>query len=144
VRNDYYTQLLLKEARVFPDVLDTLQTLHTQVRMGIVTSSRRDHFNSLHKKISLTEYFDFVLTREDFEHSKPHPDAYRKALKLSRAKPKDVLVVEDSPRGLQSAQAAGLDCAVIVRPHLVDVDFSAAQYQLHDLRELKKILGLDT
>ena len=56
---------------------------------------------------------DFVLTREDYELAKPHPEPYLTGLKRFGATPQETLVVEDSTRGLSSAVAAGIDCAIV-------------------------------
>ena len=42
--------------------------------MGVTSSSRREHFEIAHAKTSLLPCFDFVLAREDYERSKPHPE----------------------------------------------------------------------
>ena len=44
--------------------------------MGVVTKSRREHFELIHTATGLLHYFDFVLTREDYKKSKPDPDSF--------------------------------------------------------------------
>jgi HAD superfamily hydrolase (TIGR01509 family) len=56
---------------------------------------------------------DFVLVREDYSLAKPHAEPYLTGLKRFGATKEEALVVEDSSRGLQSAVAAGIDCAVV-------------------------------
>jgi beta-phosphoglucomutase-like phosphatase (HAD superfamily) len=56
---------------------------------------------------------DFVLVREDYELANPHPEPYLTALARFGANKEEALVVEDSARGLSSAVAAGIECAVI-------------------------------
>lgn len=47
-RNDRYTELLRHEARAIDGVGGTLASLHGKYMMGIVTSSRKDHFDVIH------------------------------------------------------------------------------------------------
>jgi beta-phosphoglucomutase-like phosphatase (HAD superfamily) len=50
------------------------------------------------------------------------------------------LVVEDSARGLRSAVAAGIDCAVVHNDFTESQDFSGAAYRIQALGELKEIV----
>jgi HAD superfamily hydrolase (TIGR01509 family) len=114
-RNERYAGMLREGAPLLGGVEEALQSLHGQVSMGIVTSSRRDHFDLIHRASGLLRYFDFFLTREDYERSKPDPDPYRTAMTLHRLRGEECVVVEDSERGLLSARRAGIRCIVV--PH---------------------------
>ena len=48
--------------------------------------------------------------------------------------------MEDSARGLKSAVAAGIDCAIVHNDFTQASDFSTASHQLNSLRELKDIV----
>lgn len=54
---------------------------------------------------------DVIVTRDDVTAGKPAPDSYLLAAEQLGAAPANCLVVEDSPVGIQAAQAAG--CAVV-------------------------------
>jgi HAD superfamily hydrolase (TIGR01509 family) len=112
-RNQRYTELLLRGVQPMAGVTETLERLHGRVAMAIVTSSHRNHFEIIHRHTGLLRFFDFVLTREDYRHSKPHPEPYLTALARSAGCAHHSLVVEDSERGLNAARAAGLPCVVI-------------------------------
>ncbi len=98
---------------ILDGVKDALGELRGKVAMAIVTSSRRVHFDAMHAGTGLIPYFDFVLVREDYTLSKPDPEPYLTAMKKSGFGPEECLVVEDSPRGLASALAAGIRCLVV-------------------------------
>ena len=112
-RNRRYTELLRGDVRILDGVKDALGELQGKVAMAIVTSSRKVHFDEMHARTGLIPYFDFVLVREDYTLSKPDPEPYLTAMKKSGFGPEECLVVEDSPRGLASAIAAGIRCLVI-------------------------------
>ena len=90
-RNDLYSELLQREACAIDGVAGTLEFLHGKYVMGIVTSSRRDHFDIIHTRCNLLQYFDFVLTAADFARVKPHPDPYLMAIERAGAKPADCI-----------------------------------------------------
>jgi beta-phosphoglucomutase-like phosphatase (HAD superfamily) len=48
--------------------------------------------------------------------------------------------VEDSSRGLNSASAAGIDCAVVHNEFTRTHDFSRASYRMETLSELRNIV----
>jgi HAD superfamily hydrolase (TIGR01509 family) len=143
-RNSRYADLLGEQTLVLDGVAETLQALSGRVLQGVVTSSRRDHFDIIHGASGLTPFFDFVLTREDYQHSKPHPEPYLTALLRCGLYPDECLVVEDTERGLRAALAAGLRCLVIPGPLTDGADFSGATALLRQIGEvLTAIVHLD-
>jgi len=139
-RNRRYAELLAARDCVIPGVASVLTQLRGRFRMAVVTSSRREHFDLIHRHNRLLGNFEFCLTREDYRHSKPHPEPYLSALARLGLTPEDCLVVEDSPRGLQAARAAGLACIVVAGPFFCHEDFSGAMAYIDDLRELPNLL----
>jgi HAD superfamily hydrolase (TIGR01509 family) len=139
-RNGYYQEYLRTEAIEIDGVVDTLAELSTYVRMAIVTTAKRADFDIIHEKRQIRQFMDFVIVREDYELAKPHPEPYLAGLKRFGAAREETLVVEDSTRGLTSAVAAGIDCAVVHNEFTKANDFSQASYRIDSLSELKDIL----
>lgn len=135
-RNKLYSRLIENELKVIDGVEETLQKLHGKYMMGIVTSSRKDHFETIHKNTNLLRYFNFTLTYGDFKEPKPDPEPYLKALELTGFKKDECIVVEDSYRGLTAALSAGLRCYVIPTNLTKDSDFSGAYKILPSIKEL--------
>jgi len=113
VKNARYSALLQSGIQPLPGVIDAVAGLRPQCSMAIVTSSLREHFDLIHRHTGLPQQFDFILTREDFQLTKPHPEPYLKALTRSGLRPEECLVIEDTRRGLEAAVAAGIRCLVI-------------------------------
>ena len=86
-RDRLYAELMEAQSCVIDGVEEVLRVLHGQVRMGVVTSARRQHFEAAHEKSGLIQYMDFVLTREDYTQSKPHPEPYLTAMKRHGLRP---------------------------------------------------------
>ena len=68
--------------------------------------------------------FHTVVTREDVDNGKPHPEPYLKAATAMGVAASDVLALEDSHAGVTSAHAAG--CMVVMIP-----DLMAANADMH-------------
>ena len=135
-RNARYSALLAEGVQILDGVIETLETFYGRVQMGIVTGSRRDHFDIVHAKTDLLPFFDFVLAREDYEESKPHPDAYLTAMRLHELQPHDCVVVEDSERGCVAAATAGLRVLAVPNALSKDGDFSSAYKILNSVRDV--------
>lgn len=135
-RNARYSALLAEGVQVVAGVVETLETFYGRVQMGIVTGSRRDHFDIIHAKTNLLPFFDFVLAREDYEEAKPHPDAYLTAMRLHGLQPDDCVVVEDSERGCVAAAAAGLRVLAVPNALSKYGDFSSAYKILNSVRDV--------
>ncbi|QBD83393.1 HAD family hydrolase [Ktedonosporobacter rubrisoli] len=140
IRNAYYQEYLRTEAIEIEGVVETLAELAKYVRMAIVTTAKRVDFEIIHEKRQITQFMEFVLVREDYQLAKPHPEPYLTGLKRLGATKEETLVVEDSSRGLTSAVAAGIDCAIVSNDFTKAQDFSQASYRIETLIELKDII----
>jgi HAD superfamily hydrolase (TIGR01509 family) len=140
VRDDYYQEYLRTEAIEIDGVVEALAELSNYVRMAIVTTAKRADFELVHEQRQVTKFMDFVLVREDYKLAKPHPEPYLTGLKRLGATREETLVVEDSSRGLNSAVAAGIDCAIVYNEFTKTHDFSRARYRIDTLSELKEII----
>lgn len=107
-RDALYRELLSTEEIAIAGMGELLGRLAPRFRMGIVTSSHREHFEIIHARSGLLRHFAFHVVREDYPLSKPHADAYLAGIDQAGLPPDRCLAVEDSPRGVAAAQAAGL------------------------------------
>ncbi len=139
-RNLYYQEYLRTKPIEIEGVVETLAELSKYVRMAIVTTARRADFEIIHEKRQITRFMDFILVRDDYELAKPHPEPYLTGMKRFGASREETLVVEDSSRGLNSAVAAGIDCAVVHNDFTESQDFSQASHRIGSLAELKDIV----
>lgn len=140
VRDAYYRRYLRTEAIEIDGVVDVLAALSRHVRMAIVTTSKRADFELIHAGRGIRRFMDFVLLRDDYVRAKPHPEPYLTALERFGAAPEEALVVEDSARGLRSAVAAGIDCAIVHNEFTTSHDFSQARYRIQTLADLTDVI----
>jgi HAD superfamily hydrolase (TIGR01509 family) len=139
-RDNIYTDLLQTTPCLIDGVEDVLSALHGRVRMGVVTSSQRKHFESAHRNTRVIEYMDFVLTYEDYTNTKPDPEPYLKAVERHDLCPDQCIVIEDSERGLAAAVAAGLRCIVVLSQWTKDGDFSRATAVVDHISKIPDML----
>ncbi|WP_299448052.1 HAD family phosphatase [uncultured Phycicoccus sp.] len=63
--------------------------------------------------------FTVVVTGDEVEHGKPHPEPYHAAARMLGVEPMWCVAIEDSPTGVRSAVAAGVPTLAV--PHVVPV-----------------------
>ena len=104
-----YKNSLKKEGLV--ELLDSLR--ENGIRASIASSSDKDKILYLIDKENISDYFDFVVSGEDFVNSKPNPEIFNKAVELANVDKSRALVLEDSKNGYLAARASGIDYLII-------------------------------
>lgn len=115
------------------------------VKTAVVTSSNQPKMESVYRaQPGFKQLFDAILTSEDFEHSKPHPDCYLKAAARFGVHPSECVVFEDSFNGLKSGRAAGMKVVGVATTNTAaDIaglsDIQVVDYQHVDYESLKQL-----
>lgn len=125
---DQLTQRVLSQSRTEipwrPGVLQLLGSVHSSgIPLALVTMSMRalaDHIvYTGNADASAGPLFDLIVTGEDVEHPKPHPEPYLRAAELLGVDITQCVAIEDSLPGLASAVASG--ATVVGVPAHVDL-----------------------
>lgn len=140
-RDALYSRLLAERNRALPGAAEVLAALHQRLAMGVVTSSRRNHFDIIHRATGFSRFFDFVVTSDDVPQTKPRPEPYLAALARAGCAPHEAVAVEDSERGLAAARAAGIPCWVLPSSLTLGGDFTGAARILSRITEVPELLA---
>ncbi|WP_220449742.1 HAD family hydrolase [Nonomuraea longispora] len=100
-----------REATEIEGVVDALAELSKYARMAIVTTAKRADFELVHEERHIKQFMECFVVRDDYLLAKPRPESYLIGANRFGAGKEEVLVIEDSARGLNSAVAAGIDGA---------------------------------
>jgi HAD superfamily hydrolase (TIGR01509 family) len=131
---DYFLEFLNDGFSTMPGLFELLEYLETrQIPKGICTSSANRVVFEVLKRKNLTDRFNFILTANDITRGKPDPEIYLKAAAKFGIEPSEMLVLEDSVAGSQSARNAGAFPVVVLAEHNKGGDFSAARLIVHSL-----------
>lgn len=91
-----------------------LQQLYTAgVPIGLVTSSPKERAGLMLAQHHIAHFFTAIVTGEDVQKGKPHPEPYLTMAAKLHVPPVSCLVFEDSDSGIQSALAAGMQVIAI-------------------------------
>ena len=67
--------------------------------------------------LNIRHLIDAIVSADDVQHSKPHPETFLKCAEALSEDPANCLVFEDAPKGVEAAWNAGMDCMVITTMH---------------------------
>lgn len=131
--------------RPFPHVNEVVERLHRHgLSLGIVTTKIRPSTMMTLEKYDLERFMSAIVTVNDVEHPKPHPEPVLTAIERLGANPATTLMIGDSPVDIQSAKAAGVKAAAVAwslkgEQKLMEY---GPDYVLKDMKDLYEIVGL--
>ena len=104
-----HNEPLHDDLEAFEGVEHVLARLKEEGRqLGIVTAKRRRTVELAFAILPLERYFDVVVTSEQTEHHKPHPEPVLTALERLGSRPEEAAFVGDSPFDMGAGKAAGV------------------------------------
>ncbi len=96
---------LVKEGLVqlMPGVESFLYTIQAQkIKHCVVTHSPLKLIETIRQQHTILQNIPYWITREDYEHPKPHAESYLKAIEKYALEQDKVIGFEDTPRGIWS------------------------------------------
>lgn len=108
---------------------------------AVVSSSPRWWVEGHLEKRGLKDHFHHITCGHEGHPSKPAPDLYLATLEKLSLLPNEVIVFEDSPRGVEAALAAGLQVYVVPNPLTAQLEFPNGGKRVQDLSEALTYLG---
>ena len=97
---DIFSGILDSQLQCMPGLLQLLKSLEKAgLRKAIATSSRRLFTQRVLGQFEPAPRFEFILTSEDVQEGKPHPEIYRTAAARFGIEPAEMMVIEDSQNG---------------------------------------------
>jgi HAD superfamily hydrolase (TIGR01509 family) len=131
-----YRELVAAGVPPMPGARACLERLHGTWRLVVVTNSTRSDADLVLRPLDVARFLDAVITREDYAGAKPAADAYLAAAAAIGVPPPACVAVEDTPRGLRAAQAAGMRTLAVPSDLTADQDFTGATRRLASLDAL--------
>ncbi len=117
-----YKELIRDGLAPFPGAVEFVRKVAAEFPLAIASGSLRVEIEYLLGKLALRNNFQVVVTADDCENSKPHPEVYLKALaglqklpafQKTPLRPAECLAIEDAPLGIVAAHGADLKCLAL-------------------------------
>lgn len=122
-----------------PYIEETLKMFKKQgIKLACASSSSIDYIHRLLEQCRITDYFDLVVSGDDFTLSKPDPEIYLHCASILEVQPEQCLVIEDSPFGIQAGKAAGMS-VIAIKEHFFGLDQSQADIMIDSYLEMIKM-----
>lgn len=99
---------------VYPDIQEVLRRLRRRAKLGVVTSKLRAGAERGLKLVGLFELFDVIVSADEVEHPKPHPEPVETALERLGSSPSRSIFIGDSPHDIASGRGAGVKTAGVL------------------------------
>lgn len=87
------------------------------IKMAIGSAAIPFNIDFVLNNLQLRDYFPVVVSADDVTISKPHPDTFLMCATALGIDPKDCIVFEDAPKGVESALNAGMPAFVLTTTH---------------------------
>ena len=92
----------------FNGVYEVIRTLkENQFQLAIVSTKMRNLIIRGLKLTRLEPFFDTIVSLDDVNHAKPHPEPILKALERLGAKPEEAMMIGDNYHDIQGGKNAG-------------------------------------
>lgn len=106
----------------FPGVLDLMNAAlaHDDFRVAIATSSAREKSEAVLRSARIPYTKLVYVTGSNVKNKKPDPELFLVAAERMRIQPRQCVVIEDAPNGVQAAHAAGCRCIAVTNSTSAD------------------------
>lgn len=122
------------------EVTDTLKQLkNAGFRLAVASSTHLEIVERVLKENAIRDYFEAVVSGEQFKKSKPDPEIYLYTAGQLMLKPEECLAVEDSTIGITAAHRAGLKIAAVIDTRY-GFDQSLADYRLNQVKDVLEVV----
>lgn len=117
-------RLRLRKIALYPTCFDTVrlneplwhfcQQFRTQGgRVWIVSTGSRANIDNVMHHLGITDGVDGILSGLDIERPKPAPDCFLEVMRRESCSPRETLIFEDSPIGIEAARRSGASYFVV-------------------------------
>jgi len=142
-RGEIATEFFANRVGLFPSGKATLERLREmKICLALATSSVSASARPFLERTGIRSLFEVVITGDQVERGKPHPDIYMLAAEKLEMGSDSCLVIEDALAGIAAAKAANMRVAAIPDSRFVDPReyTKEADYVLRDLSEIPALV----
>ena len=118
----YYFQAIAEKTVLFAKAADAVKAATQHCPLAIASGARAEEIRHILAQGSLQDCFNAIVSAEDVQFGKPHPEPFLRAHEKLREhdatlKVSDCVAIEDSIGGIQSAHEAGMRCLAVAHSY---------------------------
>ena len=136
--NDTSFQMIDGALELIQDYFDN------NITLVLASSASMTNIERIFEKFDLNKYFKSRISGADLKESKPNPEIFVKAAKMSGFNKKECIVIEDSTNGIIAAKSAGIYCVGYNSYNSKNQNYDNADLVISSLNEInfKKVSKL--
>jgi beta-phosphoglucomutase-like phosphatase (HAD superfamily) len=115
---DFEIIFAIKQSKTFDLIIETIHQDHAIISMGAywaqngfrrvcVTNAIYPTALLMLDQVGVLPYIQKIITPEQMQAPKPHPDGYLQAMEYAQVSPEECIIIEDAPSGLEAARRSG-------------------------------------
>ena len=129
--NDTSFQMIDGALELIQDYFDN------NITLVLASSASMTNIERIFEKFDLNKYFKSRISGADLKESKPNPEIFVKAAKLSGHSKDECIVIEDSTNGIIAAKSAGIYCVGYNSFNSKNQNYDNADLVISSLNEIK-------
>ena len=106
------------------------------LKLVLASSASMLTINKVFEKFDLDKFFVAKISGADLKQSKPNPEIFLKAAKISGHNKKDCIVIEDSTNGIIAANSAGIFCIGYKSKNSINQSYSLADLVISNFNQI--------
>jgi len=110
---------------------------YNNLTLILASSASMANINRVFKKFDLDKFFKAKISGADLKESKPNPEIFIQAAKLSGFSKSECVVIEDSTNGIIASKSAGIFCIGFNSPNSKNQIYDKADLVISNFREIR-------
>ncbi|MFX1304584.1 MAG: HAD family hydrolase [Promethearchaeota archaeon] len=145
LKEQYYREMLKNKLIPLPGVIRIIKELKSKgFKLGVGSSGPPENVVLLLTKLKIKAYFDVIITAAEVKKGKPEPDVFLMVANYLKINPKNCLVIEDAPVGIEAAKRAGMRSVALTTTHnkeeLIDANLIVSDLSDISINDIMKLL----
>lgn len=148
LKEQYYREMVKDKLEPLPGAIELIKSLKEHdFKLAVGSSGPLENVELLLTSLNIMQYFDVIITAEDVKNGKPAPDVFLICAERLNLEPRNCIVIEDAPVGIEAARRANMSSIALTTTHpkveLNNADLIAKDLSYIKLEDIIKILKLD-
>jgi HAD superfamily hydrolase (TIGR01509 family) len=110
---------------------------YNNLTLILASSASMTNINRIFKKFDLDKFFKAKISGADLKESKPNPEIFIKAAKLSGFNKSECIVIEDSTNGIIASKSAGIYCIGYNSPNSKNQNYDKADLVVSNFNNIR-------
>ena len=138
IRHNHESGDEILRSPILPGVTDLIaEAMRRQMKLAVASSSPHSLVDAHLTRLGLFPQFDKIICSDDVApgRTKPKPDLFLKALEQLNVQADEAIIFEDSPHGVDAANAAGIAVVLVPNPTTALLPFKGKYLKLKSLAD---------